>query len=665
MNVKEFFRKKKTEAEGSNPEVQHIRKIVRRQGLLALVTVVVIIVVLFAMTSAWYTNVSKVNTLRFRTEVWGFDPEKIEVNEANIIVAPGMSGYVPFQVDNSESSDRLKLLVTVSKIPMENDELRKRVYFYADAAEVRNGERVSKIYLGSSESDMYSYNLLPGEELVLSEAYHNDVPIKWEWVYDMEGYYFQGTVSPSGAVIDEYIRPIEYDLDLAVFDTEGENATGNLVSVGSVTAESLLSSISANDGYAGQINASSAVTAGGSYRFYPVDVDETGTGVWAYLCTYSEIEQGIKFDTDLSGTLTQFTAAFHVSAISVPSRIERVSTEAALRSALLSSETDVVCLSGNVDTSSAIVVGSDVQAVLNLDGYEIRYAGSEATYSMFRVRGGGSLTIMNGDVTGNGNITDGSGNITSSAFSVSCGNLTLSDVRILDFDNALIISDAGGSAEDSVVQIFNCEMNTPNLTIQVMGNGSGSEAPTRLIIKDSVLNSSGYAALAGHGNTDRWGTDFTIIDSTLYGYYTALYQPQQRSSTTITGSTLTGITGIAVKGGTVAITDSRISGTGRFTAARASGGGWTDTGDGIYVEATYNWNVSVTVKGNTVVTSANAYAAELFGVTGAGIGRIILQDGTYSGGAGAANWNDIGSFSIYGGTYTGSVSESILRYDGE
>ena len=64
-----------------------------------------------------------------------------------------------------------------------------------DKTEAVNNENVSRLYLGSSEADSYTYTLLPGQVLVLSNDYYNDVPLKWAWVYDRLGYYFRGTVT--------------------------------------------------------------------------------------------------------------------------------------------------------------------------------------------------------------------------------------------------------------------------------------------------------------------------------------------------------------------------------------------------------------------------------------------------------------------------------------
>ncbi|MBQ3870224.1 MAG: hypothetical protein II777_06710, partial [Clostridia bacterium] len=85
----------------------------------------------------------------------------------------------------------------------------------------------------------------------------------------------------------------------------------------------------------------------------------------------------------------------------------------------------------------------------------------------------------------------------------------------------------------------------------------------------------------------------------------------------------------------------------------------TDTGDGIYVDASYDWNASVTVNGTSSVTSDHSYAVQLFGVSGRGTGSVLIESGTFGSGLGSANWNGIGSFRIKGGTFGGAISPNI------
>ena len=642
-------------------ELARIKKVTRRQLFLAIGTLVVVIVLLFAMTSAWYTNVSKVTSLRLKTEQWGFDADSISVSDVEISAAPGMKGIVPINIDNSEKPDKVRIYITISKAQMDY-EMQKRIFFYADTAETLNGETVSRIYLGSTDDNYFEYTVLPGQRLILTEDYYNDKPIKWEWVYDMEGYYFHGTVGNDSVSADEFIRPIEYDLDQAVFDLNSSDPTGRLVSISGVSADDFLADVSSHDGYSGTIDVDNAKIVGNRV-FYPVEVDENDTGIWAYLCTYGEIETGIRYDTAIAGEDQDITASLNITAVNLPVDPEKVADEGSFRLAAANSEVEFIELTDDIQLNYPVSFASDKEVTLDLHGFEITYAGEETSYAMFQTRNGASLTVVDGVVTGNGNVSASEGSMSTIAFYSSCGDLTLSHVKTTGFDTAVYVSDySGGSYPDSTICIYGCEIDTNASAIYVLGNGEFSDAPTQIILSDSTIT-SGYAGICGNGSTNRWGTDMVIMNSNVSGKYAALYQPQQKANTLISGSVLTGITGLVVKGGTVNITDSTVSGTGPYSAARASGNGWTDTGDGIYVEAVYNWNAVVNVRGNCVVTSENSYAVQMFGKTGVGSGRIVIYDGEFTGGRGAANWNSIGSFQIRNGTFSGGVSADITRFD--
>ncbi len=659
------------------PEMQRIKKVVRRQALLAGGTLLIVVILLFAMTSAWYTNVSKTGTIRLRTEVWGFDPDNISVggtngtgeptrggNQGAIIsddIAPGRSGIVPLTVDNSSGTDGVSIRVTVSKTGMSSDDLRKRIYFYADTVpHTVNGENVSRVYLGSTDSDFYSYTVLPGNRLIMTDDYYNDVPLKWEWVYDVEGYYFLGTVGSGSATLNEYLRPIEYDLDRATFDLAGENPTGRLVSANGATLDQFLTALSSTDGYVGQFASANAVTVGNT-PYYPVSVNESGYGVWAYLLTYGEIEQEISYDTNFSsGEVKEISASLNVTAVNLPSRVESARTGDELWAALRSDSVEVVELTNDVSVSSSVSITTGTTATLDLNGFTITYTGSG---SAINVRGGSSLTVINGSIVGDGTGSGTPGAVSTAAIQVSAGEVTLSHVEIGGFDTAVYVYDAN-ETRDSVVRIYESTLDTVNTAVALVGNGSGSEAPSRLIAQGSVLNSQTHAAVAGYASEGHWGTDVVLLDSTVSGRLTALYQPQQKSASRIYNSTLSGATGLVAKGGTVAVKNSRVTGTGTHGNAAAAADGWTSTGDGIYVEATFGWNATVTVDGtSSVIGSNNSYAVELFGQSGSGKGTVMLNDGTFSGGNGSANWNSIGTFDIYGGTYNNSVADGIARFD--
>ena len=82
----------------------------------------------------------------------------------------------------------------------------------------------------------------------------------------------------------------------------------------------------------------------GSY--YPVDVDASGYGVWAYLCNYNEIQQNTEYDTELGSgevVINNFTAKATIYA-----QNSRVETIEELASAGLQTTTEAGTAEGTI-----------------------------------------------------------------------------------------------------------------------------------------------------------------------------------------------------------------------------------------------------------------------------------------------------------------------------
>jgi len=282
-----------------------MRKNVVRQAALAVLLILQLVVLLFAITAAWYTNIVQTSDLVFETAVWGFEGS-VQLGDEPIKAAPGDEGLIPFTAVN-DSDEITEVSVNISKINMD-PEMQKRIYFYADTERVWNGEITQRVYLGNTAS--YTY-IMPGRgQLTLSEEVCDDIPLMWQWVYDLLGYYVMGVVTEEGVIVEEYLRPIEYDYDeiRTTFELDGTLATID----GVTTAAEFLQQVSESDGYEGVIHVDEAVNG-----YYPVDVDESGYGVWAYLCSDVEILQNTDYDTKLGSgevTISDFTAKATVSA---------------------------------------------------------------------------------------------------------------------------------------------------------------------------------------------------------------------------------------------------------------------------------------------------------------------------------------------------------------
>lgn len=663
---------KKAETEnGSSEKAAQMKRAVQRQIALVCGAVLLIVVLVFAMSVAWYTNVSQTGGLTFRTESWGFDQDKITISETDesYAVAPGASGLVPLTVDNTYSPDAIRAVVNLNKSEM-GTELQKRIFFYADTpktyvfaskenqdAEDRS-ETVSRVWLGTDSTEGYAYEIQGGEKLTLTQEFSSDVPIRWMWVYDMEGYYFRGTVKDNQVTVDEYLRPLEYDLDQAVFDeTEDSDTKGQLLRIGTQSKADFLKEIYDTDGYDGTLKLKdgeiddSAIRKADGKVYYKVAVREDGSGIWAYLNTWEEIQKGLEYDNELSkqDTPVQVKATVQVTVQNVAvQKVEAADTEQL--KALLASDTDqVISLTGDMAVSEPLELGEEQKARIDLNGYTLSYGGNETSYCAFAVPAGAELTLLNGTLSGNGKVSADAANISSIAVETRGGSLIMSQMTVSGFDTALSVDDRSADG-DSVVKVSGCDFDTNSTAVSIFGNGSRTEARSRVVIEDSRIK-SGYIGIAGQGTNktgdERWGTSLTLIHDEIEGLWAALYQPQQQSDTVMKNCTMKGYTGIAVKGGSVTAYSCFFEGTGEHGDAKNSGGGWSDTGDGVYVEATYGWSATVMLRGeDNMVKSHHSYAVELFGEAGKGPGKLVTEGGTYNGKLGLSHWNEIGSFSV-------------------
>ena len=594
----------------TSPALKRVRKSVYTQALLTVFLIVLTVVVLFAVTAAWYTNIVQTNDLVFKASKWGFEGEVKSV-DATIIASPGDEGVVELTA-RSESDGVTAVSVNISKAHMP-EEIQKRIYFYADTAKNVSSETVDRVYLGNNNS--YTYTLIGPTTLMLTETVHNDVLIKWHWVYDVLGYYVLGTWDGSDMTVSEYLRPIEYDYDEALTEFD---ANGNLVSVdGSTSVARFLTRISAGDGYAGTID----VTEKNSGGYYPVSVDNSGYGVWAYLCTYSEIQVNTAYDTylgenanrfDAEGEQASYVAKLTLSAQNSHMEPTQISTASALISALNTGEAAMLRLSGDIALDEPLVIGAATesqQIMLDLNGNTLTvdsgaYADNGAA---IQVAAGSTLIMSNGTLEGSGEeyAIDGAG-----------ASITLSGVDITGMKRALNVRDYVSTNiynSDATIRVVDCEIETTDVAILISGNGQDSAQATRLVVEDSVIRSD-YIGIAFNGSSDQWGTSTQIIGSDVYGYWAGIYHPQGDAELTISdGSVISGYTGMVLKGGSTTVTDSTIHGTGALQIPeRVSMSGFNDTGDGIYIETNYGCPIQLQVSGTGAVISDQAQALRIY-----------------------------------------------------
>ena len=603
----------------SNNKLFLLRKKIMIQGGIAVSTVALVLVLVFTMSAAWYTNVVKSSNLIFQTAVWGFQGE-VDIGDDAIVAGPGKSGVIDIEVNNN-GTDMIFAGVHIDKA-MEED-LSKRIYLYVDAASTKNGEFMERVYLNSKES--YSYLVPSQNKLILREQYYNDARVMWSWVYDVVGYYFLGTVNQSVTAEEEYLRPVEYNLDAATFSDSGKLLTVD----GSTTVAEFLQDLSARDGYPGVIDTAAAVNG-----YYPVDVDGNGNGIWLYLCNWAEIQQETEIDVALGSAPEKKTGIVRLTISAQGGQFEttEVSTVTELEQALNNAASGVVQLNGDIhlNEGKSILLNNIDNAVLNLNGHTISMADANPA---IQVTGGSKLTVFGGELEG----SNASG---STAVKVSHGELTMNKVNVSGVVDAITIADHTGSGQDSMVRLSECSLSGTDCAMFLKGNGGKSGQMTQITIEKSTLHGD-MGAIWGSGNDDAWGTSIQILDSTLTGGDAAIYHPQRNSRLDISGSTLHGKMGIAVKGGDIHLKDCTVTATGEGDPSNlypgVNGSGCTDTGAAIYLETNYNYGISVTVEGTgTTVISENDLAV-----------RVNLPDAS----------NAI--VEILGGTFSSDVSKYV------
>ena len=595
-----------------NKVLTSAHKKILTQAVIAMSSVGLLLVLIFAMSAAWYTNVVKSGDLIFQTAAWGFQGT-VDIGDGAIEAGPGKSGVVSLEVDNT-GSDMIFAGVHIAKTM--DEDLGKRIYLYVDAASTKNGETVQRVYLNSRDS--YTYLVPSQNKLILREEYYNDARIMWMWVYDVLGYYFQGTVNDTVTLEEEYLRPVEYDLDRATFDRNGRLQTVD----GTTTVAQFLAKLSATDGYAGSIDPASAVNG-----CYPVDVDETGKGVWLYLCNWAEIQQEMETDIALGSAETkkQGVVRLNISAQGGEYEVTQVSTVTQLQEALNDPAGGMIQLDTDLTLAgqTGLRLSGGGNVVVNLNGHTI--ATSDKTAAI-EILNGSKLTVFDGTLQGC-NAADSVG------VKVVNGELTMNEVTVTGMVDAVRVDDGAGSGQDSMVRLSECDISAIDCAVYVRGNGGKSGQLTQITIEKSTLHGD-LGAIWGNGSDTFWGTSIQILDSTVTGGYAAIYHPQRDSKLTVTDSTLSGAMGVAVKGGDVHIIDTVITANGDGDPTNMTPGfadsGFKDIGSAIYLETNYEWSMSVTVEGDKTAVSSEKDLAIRVNLPDAPNATVTVKGGTFN-----------------------------------
>lgn len=597
------------------------KKTVMKQAGLAVVAVAVTVVMVFAMTVAWYSNILHTSDLTFKAESWDFTFEgSINLGQNNqLLASPGDSGYVNLNISNvsdktnylGQATDVANIGVNVNIDKTDLGVLNNRVYFYVEKQTEINGETINKIYI--NDVDTYLYTIYAGKTLSLSEEYSNDYPLKWEWVYDVTGYYVRGTLQPDNTIdVEEYLQPVEFNDITKMFEFDD---AGNIISYGDQSIDQyILENYLMKDGYTGgyvydELSESYTLerittTIDGVDQIVP-NLYKITDDIWIVLCTKAEMEVNNQIDTLLGRNeyVIEGQESLGYSARIVltgtKSRDNQVTVESAqsLIDSLNSGADTLFVLRDNLTLDAApLVVASGTDAVLDLNGYTLTMT------QPIESQANSSITLMNGTITA----PEGS-KIT--MINAEGAEIYMDNIISTGFYSGIEVYDSISTSNmDSHVYISQSQIETKDSVVWLRGNGDRSYTKTTLIVENTTLTSTEYVAIGGNGTSQYYGTDILISKSTLNGYYSSIFHPMNKSSMLIKDSTLNGKTGIAIKGGAITLDNCTILGTGPNDNEPMLDSGFASNGEGVYIEDNYStqhgYEVDVIITGkNTLIRS--------------------------------------------------------------
>lgn len=582
------------------------------RAVMVLVILVLATVMIFSMTAAWFSNVTQTGGIIFTTETWDFDGS-FSVDGMSVLAEPGDEGYIRMSMTN-DGETTVVASVSTSKNQMD-EQMKKRIYFYVGASDVRNGEMIDRVWISSVSG--YNYTVFPGNVLTSGEGVGSVPSLRWMWVYDVLGYYVMGTGNTDGSVnIVDYIRPVEYDYDpiKTTFDTDGKLKTID----GKTRVDTFLEELTQNDGYEGSVNSISEFNDKG---YCKIDVNEAGYGIWLYLCSRDEIIANTEADT-LLGTSEDFSCTVQVNLTGANSQVEpiEISGVETLKTFISSPTASIARLTSDITLNETLTLSNSTYAVIDLDGHTIS---STATNIVSAVPGS-SLTLTNGTISG--------GASTVSGIRSTGANVTLNDVTITGVQEGVNVVDfESPNGAYSTILISNCDITGTEDGLWIRGTADKSEMPTKVSVQDSVIKGTNYIGILCNGTY--WGTEITVDNSTVEGFYAGIYHPQKDSILTVSNSTVKGNTGIAVKGGTVNVIDSTVNGIGTVHDAPAyNNSGFSDTGDGIYLEASYEWTsvINISGSGTNITSSVSGSKAVRLYEEDAENASILISGGSFS-----------------------------------
>ena len=117
---------------------------IQKQAILALLAITTTVVLCFALTVAWYSNILHTSDLTFKAKTWDFVFEgNLNMQDGNILASPGDNGIITLSLANisdetnilGTSTDVSAIGVNVNISKSDMGLLSPRIYFYIDNTE--------------------------------------------------------------------------------------------------------------------------------------------------------------------------------------------------------------------------------------------------------------------------------------------------------------------------------------------------------------------------------------------------------------------------------------------------------------------------------------------------------------------------------------------------
>lgn len=284
--------------------------------------------ILFALTSAWYTNTIQANEITLKTAKWNFDGTITLDGEKDGTLGlgdlyPGDTRPLPVTIVNQDTRG-VNVRVEADKSKMASPEMQQRLYLYVEVTDEATNTK-TRHYINSLSGYLYTVaakqtlHIIDAETLSANEV-QNKNTLHLQWVYDMTGYFLLGKVDETGAKVTgkaadtqpEYLMPVTYDLDRAQFGTDGkltsvseyQTNTNGTAGYATTRREDYLKRLFEQyiSGYNKNAKPYDDKTTTVHGNYYAVDVDTTGYGVWLYLPDKAAIDAAAKWDQEKAAT---------------------------------------------------------------------------------------------------------------------------------------------------------------------------------------------------------------------------------------------------------------------------------------------------------------------------------------------------------------------------